>query len=274
MDFDATFDDGYTFRHLIEWLKATHNDGIFVLSKDLIVYERDSKTNTVFNILEIRTCDIKYKFGKPANEQINLGVGMTDFVKNTKVGKKDGFRMFRETGVDQVSCQHICSDAKNTHNTDKSFLTPKRISYDETYYIDIPVPENSPNYSGSISEFSKVCSKITSHNPATITLAAYEEGIKLTAFDSTGRKLKENGFSVEEDTDKEPIQTISMSLALVKALSKIKNISPSTGIIKFYCVPDIPTIKFILSVGCYGKLTTFLRNPKDDDEEEDDEVET
>ena len=325
MDFNAVFNDGYTLRHTVEYLKATGTDGIFKLTKDGISYERESNTNTVYNILDIRACDINYFFGRGKNEVIEIGLGLNDFSKNTKVGKKDGFRMFREKGDTEISCQHICADAQNSGNTDKSYLIPKQISYDEVYFIDIPLPEKSPNYSGPIVEFSKVCSKMLSFGPHSVTMTSYKRGIKLVAYNSSDRKIKENSFGVvpeesynvngtkspvngtsssisssstledkeieeenedeidedekSEDPDEavnldhldesEPIHSISLKISHVKAFSKIKNISPSTGVIKFYSIPDVEAIKIILSVGCYGKLTIFLRNPRED---EDDDV--
>jgi hypothetical protein len=180
--------------------------------------------------------------------------------------------MFRELGEEDISCQHIYPDAQNTGNTDKSFLIPKRIGDYEEYFIDLPLDENSPNYSGSIEEFSKVCSKILSFDPHSTKITAYEKGIRIFAYDSSGKKVKENGFGIFKTEENENvIQSISMELALVKAFSKIKNISPPKGIIKFYCVPDMETIKIVVSVGCYGKLTIFLRNPQEDEEDGNDE---
>ena len=267
MDFDANFPDGYTFRHVVEYLKSTNVDGIFNFSKNAITYERESNTNTVFNILHIRTCDINYSFGHEDDELVSIGLSLSDFLKNTKVGKKDGFRMFRECGEIDISCQHMCADAQSS-GSDRSFLVPKQISYDEEFFVDIELPENSPNHTGTVGEFSKVCSKMMTFQPQYVLMTAYPRGIKLVAYNSSNKRVKQNFFGSVSDDNDEGMHSITIKQSLLKAFSKIKNISPSTGMIKFYAEPDKPTIKIILSVGCYGKLTIFLRNPPEEDEEE------
>jgi hypothetical protein len=241
MDFDAVFRDGYTIRHLIEYLKNTNFDGIFEMSKEGIAYEMENSNNTILNMLEIRASDITYYYNAELGDRVEIGLSLAEFSRNTKVGKKDGFRMFRETGEDQISCQHLCTNAQNSGNSDRSYVNPKKVVR-ELFFIDFPIPENSPNYTISITEFSRVCAKILLFNPSKTMLTVYSKGIKLEAYDSNDRKCKENNFGLDIEpnivpalgtdsvSDKEPLQSIELKQSTIKAFSKIKNVSPPAGI--------------------------------------------
>lgn len=54
---------------------------------------------------------------------------------------------------------------------------------------------------------------------------------------------------------------IRISMSTIKALSKINNLSTSSGIVKLYMEPDRP-LKLVCNIGMYGKLTIYLRDPK------------
>ena len=278
--FVAIFNEGYSLRSVIEFLKITNTDGNFVFEKDRITYNRNNGSNTVLNFITIRTCDIQYKFNAE-NETITVGTDLADLAKITKAAsKRDSFKMSRKMGKNEkVVIKHTSPNSQSS----TSYLNSKNIEPEE-YVVDFETPEDEPNCTIPISEFCKACSAVSSSKATSVRILGFQKGGVIEGLGSNSEVVKSQSFGspdINEDGDKNVNSSKTLSLEndsedvdyaeqenfictiyidgnTLKGLAKSNNIPPSGGCVKFYMAPDV--IKLIIPIGGYGSLTTYIRS--------------
>lgn len=277
--FSIEFPDGFTFKHIIEYLRITNSHGTFIFKKDSIMYMQGDANSSILNEIIINTSSLKYEF-ESANESIDVGINIQDIRTLTKnINKRDGMILIKPPNEDYLDVIHI--DSKNQVNQSCGKV---RLQYREQAEYELPVysnDENNPNFSIPASEFCRKCNNISSVKCDTILINCYPKGARFDAFIHGGVVEKYEPFGSCDiksgfiDTarlsgdsgDKfvrlvvktnDPVPIVKVRTVTVKALSKLNNLS-TNGTIRFYMEPNNP-IKIISPISSYGILRIYIKN--------------
>ncbi len=285
--FVAELLDGYSFRNLIEYLRATNTTGNFRFGKDGIFYEQADASVTVVNQFEIHTHElIHYEFSS-RNEEIIVGVNITDMRSVTKtIGKKDSVRIYKKANDPILYIQTMGNLERSNERANMSTVRPHKL---EVVYYDFPEysrGEKNPNCIVQASVFSKACAATSSIKCRSVVITGTGKGLILKAMMENGivgriENLGETGYNGSEYSESKIIQSSSNGLKLrlnvrsptesldmkvksttIKALSKLNNLSPS-GMVKIYTQPGNP-LKLSCKIGTYGILNIYIRAIRED----------
>ena len=285
--FSATFDDGASFKNMIEYLRLSNMFGFFIFTKDTIIYQNGNKENTILNKVLIETYELtKYTFDSKSNEII-ICINLSQLRDITKgVGRNDHVNIFRIKGEPNNLYIHIRSQGETGSSEPNKFLLPCSTS-DITIY-DMPPyerPINNPTCTVNLKEFSKFCKYVVTIKCNHVTVHGFKNGVMfkgITHYDTIGSVkefgectddkpvLKLDGFSQEnvkiiKPTGPKPILRIrklgevekfKISIPIIKYLIKLNGLCIG-GTVKLYIEKDVP-LKMICNIGSFGKMTTYL----------------
>lgn len=281
--FYAEFSDGYSFRNLIEYLKSTNTNGNFIFHKNGISYSQHNNSNSLLNFIELRACDLPIYIYHSTDENIKVGVNLSNLRSITKsVGKKDSIRLFM---INESPLLHISISSPNTKELNRnniSVIRPQKLDNVQYELTEYERDEGSPNCTTPAFDFNKMCSAMNALKCNHILVYGDENSIVFKGMfdgDLVGRtdtfglaKKKDLLFGhysgMEADTHHlnqkiEPSYSIKIDVSTIKALGKLNNLSPN-GTIKMYMEENLP-FKMISNIGSYGKLLIYLRDiPQED----------
>lgn len=273
--FVCQFNDGYSFRNEIEYLKSTNTDGNLVFTRTSITYAKSNGSHTLLNRLRIRTEDINYFFNTNLVKQLIYGFSLSEFARITKgIGKRDGFKIYMTKDDPRACCVLLSHNAQVSAQQNVSYLTPKEVPVED---YEVPrefINRIEPNCAPPISEFCRSCSALNTAKCLHVRLVCYKDGLILDGLDASGKTVKKYGFGgpqiivdplIKKDPDKEqiPIVTHIVHVSTIKAISRMTNISPQSSPIKIYFEPDCP-ILISVKVGVYAEHETYLRSEVED----------
>ena len=295
--FVAEFSEGYTFRNLIEYLRVTNTKGNFRFSRDFIYYEQIDADNTIVNQIEIQTCELTHYEITTQNEEIIVGINISDLRAITKtIGKKDGVRIFKHANDPLLYIQIISQSARSNNRQNVSIVRPQHVDL-VTYEIPEYQSEKSPNCTIPTADFSKTCTSMSSVKCSYVTIYGLPKGLIIEGLQEGsmfGRREQfgncdgyatsvpsvsagSSSISPKPDlrlnipsgpkpklvlrTDNTPIVKIKVKMSIVKALAKLNNLA-TMGTIKAYAEPDNP-MKFSCKIGGYGILRSYIRSFED-----------
>lgn len=263
--FVAEFIDGYSFRNLIELLRAVSTTCNFHFSKEGISYEQADPDQCIivrWIIYASELIDYSYQSTNPTTI---VGINVNNLRSITKtIGKKDGVKIYKVAKEAPIYIQ-IGASEKGTERKNVCTILPQEV--DQIYY-DIPPydqGEDSPNCVVQAATFSKVCTSITSVKCKMIMVASNSRGITLSTITDLGTTSRAeslgNGAKSRPQINNGDV-AIKTKFPLIKALSKLNNLT-SQGMVKFYTQPNNP-IKLLTRIGSYGTLEIYLLAPEEE----------
>jgi hypothetical protein len=293
----AEFSDGYSFRNLIEYLRLTNFKGVFRFYGDKIVYEESNEDKTILNHALIKPYELTdYQFSSRTGEII-VAVNLVKFRNVTKnIGKKDRAALCKTANDPNLYVQVFNINSQSSGEQSGLYVVPTEpIGYTIFTYPTYERIEERPNCTIYQADFSKMCTSMISVKSTYVTAHGLDRGIIFKGMTASGvpgcirdfgkvRKEQETkfhgklknissslgGFSaVKLKTSDQPtpklkigefgeIQHVTISMPTIKGLAKLNNLSPM-GTIKVYVEKGCP-LKFICSIGGYGKLTVYIRS--------------
>jgi hypothetical protein len=303
----AEFNDGYSLRNLIEYLKSTNISGVLHFCPDKIKYCRADVDQTILNEVVIYASDLPEYIYRAKEPSIAVGVTISNLRKITKsIGKKDGLCLYMNQGDPRLHILPISANSKSSTGNNVNSILPQQIKdqeYEVTGYLN---SEDKPNCTIPISDFCRMCTGMWTISCSYVTIKVYPKGVCFEGLTEGGVITTQSKFGTTTmtNTTKECISTllsnveipddvleqqlddhmddqmeqeheqqeptiqirediqqqlkVKVKISLIKALSKINNLSSSAGVIKIYMEPDLP-LKMICSIGTYGKLTIYLQ---------------
>ena len=293
--FVAEFSEGYTFRNMIEYLRVTNTKGNFRFSRDLIYYEQVDADNTILNQIEIQTCELSHYEINTQNEEIIIGINISDMRSITKtIGKKDSVRLFKHANDPFLYIQIISQSSRNVNRQNVSIVRPQHV---EMFEYDIPEYQNdekSPNCTIPTADFAKTCTSMSSVKCSYVTIYGLPKGLILEGFQEGSMFGRREQFgncegyvtsvqsSISSSTSppiksdirlnipsgpkprlilKTPLVKIKVKMTIIKALAKLNNLS-AMGTLKVYSEKETP-VKFVSKIGGYGILRSYARSFED-----------
>jgi len=293
--FICEINDGYSFRKLIEFLRASNIEGNFVFSKKEITYRQTDGQSVLMNDIIIRTCDLpKYEFNVPDNQIV--GVQLADVVTETKdIGKKDGARLYMKRGDINLYIQRITTTKGMRSNI--HFVRTKNIDYVLQEFPVFKRMLDEPNTNASLNEFSQVCKNMGGIKCDYVSIQGFSRGVKLLAYvegqltgrsekfgecDETSKVLypdfKELFSTLDIDSIRPTVSrvklvikpngdipTVRVPSSIMRALGKMNNIC-TNGSVKLYIEEVetaqgmIPIMRIVCPIGYYGSLTVGIRD--------------
>jgi hypothetical protein len=293
----AEVNDGYTFRNLIEFLKATNVAGNFVFTPEGIFYSRSDAQETILNEVFIPKCNLTYYIYNTPQPEVVVGMTLSNVRKITKpIGKKDTVRFYMHPNDPLFYIQNVSVTTKALSRSNTNFVKPQqfeRVEYDPPEFAR---GEDDPNCTVPVVDFCRMCTAMNSIC-SSVTVRGFQRGIifegmmegsvsgRIDRFgvidtqpainavagpDISGLeninldKIKMPHGKMPKLVIKSPndhsINTIRIKISTIKSLAKLNNLSSPNGIIKVYIEKDLATMKLICNIGTYGKLTVYLRD--------------
>lgn len=241
------FQDGEIFKSLIEYLNKLENIGNFIFSQDNIFYQSPyDKDSKIINEICINTSELlEAKF--MSSENIHLSIELDPFKKMVKsITKGSSVIMIYFSNKENLLFKIIGKEESNMYIKVKPTIKGNEISYPDTSDL-----ERNPNVKLTVSDFCSSCSLITTSNSS---LFITPGGINFIGADNKDIMAK---LVVRGNPDSSNGINIPIPLTLVKALSKIKTVQ-SKGIIKILSPIKPAYIVFVIKIGDYGQLKTFI----------------
>jgi hypothetical protein len=263
--FVAEFIDGYSFRNLVELIRAVSSTCNFRFSSEGISYEQADPEQCVIMRWMIYASElIDYSYNS-TNPSTMIGININNLRSITKtIGKKDGIKIYKVPGEAPVYIQ-IGASEKGTDRRNVCTIVPQEV--DQVYYDIQPYEQgdDSPNCVVQTATFAKVCTSITSVKCKLILVTSNKRGITLSTITDLGTTSRAETLGTGAKS-RPPVDNgevyIKTKFSIIKALSKINNLS-SQGTIKFYSQPGNP-IKMTSRIGSYGSLEIYLLAPPEE----------
>lgn len=261
--FVADFNDGYSLRNTLEYLKNTNSSGVLKFFPDKIVYEQSDKTKVIVNKIEINTSDLAHYEFYSENNLISIGLNISDVLSVTKtIGKKDGVRFYKLKDEQYLYIQIISQSSNAVEKDNVSIIKPQQINLLPFEEPEYERSERTPNAAILSSKFSKLCKALSALKCETITVIGYPEGI---TFASISQGVLIGRIEKIGNVDDEPIDScienmkrplIKIRCSTMKSLGKIGNLC-TTGMVKMFIEHGKP-LKLISKIGNYGTLKSFI----------------
>lgn len=279
----ATFNDGYSFRSLIDFLKLSLNDANLFFSKDKITLREITPLGAVLFDVVINTNEIgEYKFFSNTEEHFGF-----DFIelKNSfnSIGKKSSIKIWKYENNRNIWIQRVNKSPQTSSNHD--YITHKDVNV--PVHVDLPDYDSGPNCTINSSEFADMCKSIISKKckcthviikgfPCGVVFESHEETKVSGRIHTFGdcnikpgeEKLIDPNQERVTDTDlqynsENKICEIKVGINLIKALAKINSFAPKrNNTMQIYLSKDAP-ICMITKIGDYGTMKILIKEIDD-----------
>ena len=296
--FVAEFSEGYTFRNMIEYLRVTNTKGNFRFSRDWIYYEQVDADNTILNQIEIQTCELSHYEIQTQNEEIIIGINISDMRSITKtIGKKDSVRLFKHANDPFLHIQIISQSSRNVNRQNVSIVRQQHVDLFEYEIPEYQNDEKYPNCTIPTQDFAKTCTSMSSVKCSYVTIYGLPKGLILEGFQEGSMFGRREQFgncegyvtsvqsSIPSSTSpsstsspirpdlrlnvptgpkprlvlKTPLVKIKAKMTIIKALAKLNNLS-AMGTLKVYAEKGTEAVKFVSKIGGYGILRSYTRS--------------
>jgi hypothetical protein len=286
--FIAVFAQAYSFRILIDYLKAVHEEGYFTFDKKSIRFIKQNKIvkkksgdeegGDLVNDVIINTKElIHYEFNE--DRPLNIGVDLGNF-KDTinSIGKKDGIRLSLVKNDDTFNIQVM--ENYNTSDSNGRKVVIKKIDQLEDYSNFGPSEYkrdlSEPNFVIPLVDFCKKC-KTMSVNCNSIYLNQYQQGLKMEKIGKGTSGDQFSNFGIvdrpkvipgdrivlkigNDDEVSTFINKLQVRAENIKNLVKLNNISSETNMRFFFENDKESAIRLSCNIGCYGSIIIHIQN--------------
>lgn len=281
--FIAQFVDAYSFRIMIEYLKLYCDEGIFIFTKDNIIFRRSNEKGNkdldpakykepdlineiLLNVKEL----VYYEFNELEN--LSVGVDMTTF-KNAlaDVGKKDVIKWSFE-------CKDSCFTIQklDTNIDSNGIRVPiKKVDHEDIQLEEYTRDLSNPNFVTPLADFAKKCKPISS-NCDFIYLHQYNRGLKMEKIATGSNADRYNNFGIvpenivsnnngirivlktNQNSENKIIEKIKVRSENIKNLGKLNNISQNSNIRFYFENAGKMPVRISCNIGTYGMLITHF----------------
>jgi len=256
----ARFNDGATFKALIEYLKIALKEANLYFSKDNISLKHSDSTNVMAIEVNIDTKEIgNYEFNSEKQECFGFDLKIISSITK-HIGKKDSLILSKYENEIEVMIQKI-----------KKIGSTSGISYDtirnkviEDHQIEgeLPVYEKKPICSILNSEFLDMCKAMDDKKYDRVEVAVYPNGIvfEVNSKNDISKKFHKFGDVGKYDSGEGEIRRIRFGMNIMKSLSKLSNVSSGNNSnIQIFVENDFP-LCICSKVGNYGSIRILIRD--------------
>lgn len=281
--FVAIFNDGTTFKNLIDYIRGMSKIGYFTLTKNKITHVQSDDYNIWINDVTINVSDLpEYEFSS-CYSKIVIGLELDRLKEHMKIGKKDGIRLYKLPRDDHIYVQDLISGS--TENRGVSFLLPVGLgemkSYSDYKYDD--KDEDSPNCVVVANDLCRDFTQMYATKNNKAIFKGYTNGMTITldSLDGGGRFKQYGNINEAPQTNKLPlltdativvpkekpkiiicnpdeISTVVVGIELIKLWIKLKNLA-DTATVRFFFKRNKP-MKIVSKIGYFGTLRIYVKN--------------
>ena len=282
--FVATFNDGYIFRNLIDYLKGTSDVAYFTFSKKKITYLQSDKGNNWINDVEINAPDLEeYEFSS-IYPKIVVGFQLDRLREAMKIGKKDGIRIYKKPQDNHIYIQDLSSSSGNNQNMDYILSIP--LDNIQTYSdYKHERDEDLPNVVVVAAKLSHDFGQLKEIKNKTCVFRGYKAGMALSLDGEAGSgKFKRYGYINDAPTivastlpqmidsrivvpknqakliikNPDEIVTIVVLMTLIKLLIKLKNLAGNSTVRFFF--EEGKAMKIRCKIGYFGVMRIYVKS--------------
>lgn len=269
--FNFKIENGYIFRNMFEYLKLTNTKGIFIFSKNKIIYEQQDIGVKILNKIELDTSQLSYYHYEYKENSFTIGFNINDIRCITKlVNKNDSLLIYKNKYENVI---HIDIIYNLTNKTSENKVIIREL---ESIIVNPPeYKRNVPNVVVKALEFTKMCTNISSMKCDNIKFEIYDTGIKCvaTTFNISYHTLTLGEIYITETIEttvngkkvvitrrknQNLIECIYVKLKMIKCLSKLSNLS-NKGNIEILIEPGLP-LKFKTNIGNFGFIEVYIKS--------------
>lgn len=255
--FDVTFEQGFVFKSLIEFLRQTTQKGNFNFLKSRITYSKMDINKKIFNILDIECGLIPYNL-QSYNDEIVYGINFKDLIAVIgKVKRKEGIKLFKKVNDSKLYVS-ILSSKKNSGTDNINEVKPYS-EQDLQWKFEDDRDDDTDNDNSivvSSSEFVDACNRITSIKCSDVSVVWVGKGIILET--TVGTVIKREILGDVEDIHQASDIRINANSNTIKALSKLGNLCEN-GSVRLSLRKNRP-FRIMTRIANYGLLKTFIFN--------------
>jgi len=268
--FVANFCEAYSFRNLIEYLKAFHSEIDFVFKKDGIYILRSNAKQDLINEVWINARELTYYEYNEDEEMFVRGVDTASLKTAVQlIGKKDSARFSMLKNDDSFRLQIMGFNNKDFDGNVNKIKT-KAIERQEIELNDYKRSLSEQNFVVPLADFAKSCKPMSSQCNF-VYLSQFPRGAKIEKITNgvSGELVNKFGIidekvlnSSDEKTGpklvirQDDIKRIKIRSENIKNLAKTNNMSGSSNM-RFYFENEI-IIRLNCNIGCYGSLTVHM----------------
>lgn len=285
----ATFTDGYSARNVLGFFRQACTRANIIFEPDQITIKEADATFTILADCRIDTDDLtEYQYNAYDNNgefipAVACGFETLEMQKATKmVGKKDTIKLYTKREENpKLYIQVIHAGSKSDNNLGLRIVNI--LDVEVTEYHDLNYKRKNPNSRAASTEFAKICADFSSLKCTYTNVIGFTEGIMFQGIESgtvksvetygkiPDRRMIASSIGHEMSRHSEGSQKpklkitqpgevcrIRINSKTIRAMTKFNNLSP-TGVIKFFMEEDMP-LKIVSSIGCYGKLTLYIKD--------------
>lgn len=284
--FMVRFDDGYSFRNLIEYLRKTNVDGNFTFSKKFIRYHQADLKVRILNDITINVCDLTdYIYNVKDEEGNEIEEMMIKFninslkILTSQLQKKDSLLMYmnKKSREDRKLYVQPIKKKSNSANGGMGFLKLVDINISDVvkwrtdnYSND----EEHPTCTVAVDEFANMCQSIGGIKCDYVLIRKQGNSIHFTTsvdgdisgssyvfgnYDpSVATKSRKTKFYILSRDNANDVIFMKTGNDIIKSLQKLKNITPN-GNLRLTLENGRP-FRIISNVGTYGTLKIYISN--------------
>lgn len=254
--FSAVIKDGVHIKNLMEHLKNSGPEGVWIFTRDEIRYV-PGKTDTepsIFNVLTMYTKELVSYSITPEDAHIEIGVSTEDIkIVTSIINKKDSVTICKDAGDNKLHFK-ISSGSGDSHSN-VSHVMIKKVEKSE-----IAEPEfssNRCNCTVPAEAFTKMCNSMGKIKSNQIEIKGYRSGVVIEAQSSRGLAGNSQKFG-DVGPNEVPQSVYTVMSSTIKKLNKLGCITPKT-LLKLYFDPKLPVVKISATISqVLGKLDVYL----------------
>jgi hypothetical protein len=275
ISFKIVINEGYSFRHLIEYLKSCDSMCIFIVSPNYIKIQQcgydqiDFDNKNILNEIDIDIKNINYTFD--GKDEISFGVNVMElnnvFIKS--IQKRDV--VYIEKDKNSLDLNFHIGNIKEVAKIRLQILD--NIVYNKPPYYNI----KEPSFIVDSNQIIKACKKIATSKADKIMMYVYYGGLKfeakrdgnissiITEIGECNRYIPIEKLSLDSEVklvtkvSKTELISIKLRMSTIKSIHKMCSLIKSDNKdIHIYIEPGLP-IKFIGNISTYGKINIYIK---------------
>jgi len=253
----ARFNDGATFKALIEYLKIALKEAKLYFSKDNISLKHADSTGTMAIEVNIDTKEIgNYEFN--SNSVECFGFDLKNISAITKhIGKKDSLILWKYENEIEVMIQKI---KKIGSSSGVCYDTIRNETFDSEIIEELPVYEKKPICSILNSEFLDMCKAMDDKKYSCVEVIVFASGIVFEVISKNDISKKIHKFGEVDKPKEQEIRRIRFGMNIMKSLSKLSNVcSGNNSNIQIFIENDLP-LYICSKVGNYGSIHIYIKD--------------
>jgi hypothetical protein len=290
--FYAHFQEGSTFRNVINVLKSSVTSTNLLFTKDIIyLYEGKPDKNVTYNWIILATARLlKYQYNsievqksiksrrsrksvkkyesdqesdsdipnlifesETGQEAMPVGISLEDFIKSTsRVKVDDGFEIYMESDDNKLSIHRVTDDMVKNNSP---------VHRIDTFEIDIESPSEDvyekEGFKMTVSQFCEHLQEASKRQVSSFAIM-YDLINQQIYFGGTDSMHNYQFSNLPPSVDESQLRVFYIDKSDFKGWPKIKKITQKGDLIKFY-VEDLKPLKIEIPSGTYGTFNIMIR---------------